>query len=270
MRPLLAYVTTVCEPLTGLTRRVAVSRAAVAEIQADPVRAGVWMAAMLRPFVRALPADDPWRHVTVRLPDGTTSPGPDITASTVASSAVPPIPGALARGRPYGTVEDHFDLIPAGASDVADDLALAGVADPLPLPSAYLLSTAGWGSLGDLAGACHRVTVLSPEDGGYTVPGEWEAAVATGGGHGFFVMAEALSRAMFRYRTYVGDAAVSAEAPQLAYEVDFWAAALPVSTAADGGEAARAMAVAGGQPPTLRTIPIPDDSYASFRLDDLH
>ena len=66
MRPLLAYVTTLCDPLTGLTRRVQVERNLAEALVADPVRSSLYLAGLLRPLVLALPiratgALSPWR-----------------------------------------------------------------------------------------------------------------------------------------------------------------------------------------------------------------
>jgi hypothetical protein len=259
MRPLLAYVTTLCDPLTNLVRRLEVERAAAAELVADPVRSSLFLATMIRPFVQALPPGDPWRSVAVRLPDGRAYPP---------SATVPDTPGAVnGEQGPFGTVQDHLDLVPRGAEDLSDDLALAGLAQPLPLPSSHLVAIAGHGSTADLAVTIFETLTLTPESGGFELPASWAQLVPGPGGVGIFLAGEALRRVLTRYRTYTGDSAVSAETPQLAYELDFWAADLTVPDGEPTATMVRSVAGTAPDPvPGLRSDPIPDDSYESFRL----
>ncbi|GAA3635205.1 hypothetical protein [Microlunatus ginsengisoli] len=290
MDPLLAYLTTTCDPLTGLVRRVEVERAAVAALADDPVRTCVWFAAMIGPFVRALPAGDPWTSVSARLPNGLTA-GPQ----------PPPGPAAVSPSGGFGTVEDHLDLVPRGADDIGDDLQLAGIAAPLPLPAAYLIASAGGGAgLPELAAACLAVRGLSEADGGFDVPPIWAGLVAPGrpdsAPGGFHLLSSALRMVLARYRTYVGDGAVSAEAPQLAIELDAWLASRDLAGVDPSAPPARLrddlagalapvrrqqrtdiawagreaeVAVDDLEPavePPLRSTPIPAGSYDDFRL----
>src|SRR3954454_16433649 len=116
MEPFLAYLTTLCDPLTGVVRRISAERAAVAELVADPVRAGVWFAAAIGPFMRALPPGDPWRSLTVMLPDGRQMPDPTVLDGVEPLDA----PGAVDPStRPFGSVQNLLDLVPRGAENIA-------------------------------------------------------------------------------------------------------------------------------------------------------
>ncbi len=259
MRPLLAYVTTLCDPLTGLTRRVQVERNLAEALVADPVRSSIYLAGLLRPLVLALPADDPWRQVAVRLGDGRVSPADD-------PEAAPDTPGAVAAGSTFGRVEDYLDLQPRGALDLSDDLALAGLAEPVPLTSSYLVAVASHGTLAELAAAVLD-TIQSPSSLADELPDGWAELVPGEGSAAAHVVGTALRRVLARYRAYVGDGGVSGETPQLAYELDFWVADLTVP---DGPGTAVAVDAALSSsttpPPELTAGPVPGDSYAKFRL----
>ena len=281
MDRLLAYLTSACDPLTGVLRRVETERGAVAALLTDPVRTAVWFAALIGPVVQALPPSDPWRSLTVRLPDGSQVPSAEVLA---ADPTAPPLHGAGAvgpAGEVFGGVDTLLDLIPRGADDIDDDITLAGLDQDLPLPSAYLLAAASEArDAAELAVECIKVSGLSPEDGGFTVPDEWmqlfgAADPAPERGprpEGFYVLASALRWAMVRYRTYTGDMSVSAELPQLALEVEQWLGAADLSAVAVdepgpvlSAALAEALAPAGDQPP-LRGAPIPPGAYEDFKI----
>ena len=122
MDPLLAALTSTCDPLTDVVRRIRTERDAVAATVADPGRVGVWFAALLRPVVQALPPGDPWRNLTVVLPDGAQVPSAEVLAGEP-GAPLPAGAGAVGpAGSVFGTVDAHLDLIPRGAEDIADDI----------------------------------------------------------------------------------------------------------------------------------------------------
>lgn len=282
MDQLLASLTSTCDPLTDVVRRIRTERDAVVALVTDPVRTSVWFAALIGPVIQALPPSDPWRALTVRLPDGAQVPSAEVLANDPGAPVLTG-PGAVGpTGAAFGTVDVLLDLIPRGADDIADDIALAGLDADLPLPSAYLLAAASESAdAAALAVECIRVSRLSPGDGGFTVPNVWLELFGhpdTGGGRsaaepeGFYVLSSALRWAMVRYRTYTGDMSVSAELPQLGLEVEQWIGSADLS-AVDLDEQepvwaaalARALAAAGQQPP-LRAVPIPPGAYEDFRI----
>lgn len=280
MDPLLAALTSTCDPLTDVVRRVRTERAAVAATVADPVRAGVWFSALIRPLVQALPPGDPWRGLTVRLPDGSQVPSAEVLANEPGAVRLS-TPGAVGPdGTVFGTVEAHLDLIPRGAEDLADDVALAGLAEDIPLPSAYLLAAASEArDTAELAAQCIKIGRLSPTDGGFTVPSEWSqlfGGVATDGAQtraeAYYLLSAALRWALVRYRTYTGETAVSGELPQLGLEVEQWLAGMDLSRVDTRQpeqvwtrQLSDVLAAVGPEPP-LRGIPIPLDGYEDFRI----
>ena len=167
-------LTSACDPLTDVVRRIRTERDAVVQLVTDPVRTGVWFAALIGPVVQALPPSDPWRALTVRLPDGPRVPSAEVLAN---DPGAPVLTGPGAVGPSGGRVRHRrrlAGLIPRGAADIADDIALAGLDADLPLPSAYLLAAASESvDAAELAVECIRVSRLSPVDGGFTVPTGW-------------------------------------------------------------------------------------------------
>jgi len=281
MDRLLAYLTSACDPLTDVIRRVETERGAVVALLTDPVRTGVWFAALIGPVVQALPPSDPWRSLTVRLPDGSQVPSPEVLANDPAAPALSGAGAVGPQGNVFGGVNALLDLVPRGADDIDDDITLAGLAADMPLPSAYLLAVASEArDVAELAVECIRVSGLRPEGGGFTVPDGWmqlfgTAVDASERGprpEGFYVLAAALRWAMVRYRVYTGDMSVSAELPQLGLEVEQWVDAADLSQASTDvpgrvmvAQLAEALSRVGDQPP-LRGVPIPVNAYEDFKI----
>lgn len=119
----------------------------------------LFFAGVVSDLVSSLPAADPWR--TIRLVDGQ----------------------AVIDGRPFGTLQDHLDLIPSISPDPSIDVALAAVIDPVPSKAAAFVAAAFDG----------RAAAVAHLDRVSSVPGEV-----------YEVGAEAVRLLVFRRRCMMG------------------------------------------------------------------
>jgi hypothetical protein len=169
-----------CEPLIPGATRLS-TEARLVELTTDaPRRTAAWLGGTLADQVQTLPPDDPWRNLSARLGNLTHGNNP------------PEQDAAAGAGRPFGTVADGTDLIPASFPSPMTDVGLAGLGNGLsPVAAAVLAFAAdGWGRCSEALTVVHGQLM----DDGASVAAA--GLVATGG--------DALRWALWRRRVYAG------------------------------------------------------------------
>lgn len=158
----------------------------------NPLRASMWLAGTCADMARSLPANDPWRTLSVRVVN---SSGPDVVFN--GSGQVPEQTGATSVAGPFGSWRDGTDLVPLAHRSLLADPGLVGLVRPLSPASASFLavSSRGWEQGRSV------LEMLCPGDGGAM----------------FEVAADAIRWATWRRRVYTGP-----EDPHLATTGMLW------------------------------------------------
>lgn len=170
------WAVTLCEPLISTRKRIQLDEEMMHLASSDPQWLSIWFSGVIADHIATLPAEDPWRNLTI--------PGtePSSNDGTV----------LLPSGAPFGGPSSWNDLLNQNVADASTDVAVAAIADGLAPESSMLVAQAsnGWESARDYIDSMFA----APEEG-HPI---WMPK------HVFATAADALRWVMHRRRTYTG------------------------------------------------------------------
>jgi hypothetical protein len=139
-----------CEPLIPTRRRIQLDEQMLTLVLEQPTWACAWFSGIIADHLQTLPAEDPWRNLTVNL-------GPDFDMKRPNSSIVNqgewktnvgPYAGPvqLPSGEPFGLESSWSDLLLVESSDLSIDTATAAVDEEISEEAQVMLAFAaqGW------------------------------------------------------------------------------------------------------------------------------
>lgn len=139
-----------CEPLIPTRRRIQLDEGMLTLILEQPTWACAWFSGVIADHLQTLPAEDPWRNLTVNLgPDfDIEQPNSSIVNQGEWKTIVGPYTGPvqLPCGEPFGLESSWSDLVLVGSSDLSLDAATAAVEEEISEEAKVMLAFAanGW------------------------------------------------------------------------------------------------------------------------------